>query len=111
MHYDFGDIVLVRYPYTNQVDSKKRPAVVVSQAAYNLALPDVVLMPVTSQIRIPLRHGELLIQEWPAAGLLRASVVKPVFATIEKTLITGSLGKLGEADRNALKLAVRTLLG
>ena len=50
MPYEFGDIVLVRFPFTNQTASKQRPAVVVSNQAYNASRPDVVIMAVTSQI-------------------------------------------------------------
>jgi mRNA interferase MazF len=32
--YDFGDIVLVPFPFTDQSGIKKRPAVIVSSAAY-----------------------------------------------------------------------------
>ncbi|WP_284681990.1 hypothetical protein [Adonisia turfae] len=31
MTYKFGDVVLVPFPFTNQVTSKKRPAVIVIQ--------------------------------------------------------------------------------
>jgi mRNA interferase MazF len=30
MPYEFGDVVLVPFPFTNQLATKKRPAVVVS---------------------------------------------------------------------------------
>jgi mRNA interferase MazF len=111
MPYDFGDIILVNYPYSDQAGAKKGPAVVVSQAAYNIALPDVILMPVSSQIRIPLRHGELLIREWQLAGLLRASVIKPVFATVEQILIQKSLGVLQLSDQSVLRNIIATVLG
>jgi mRNA interferase MazF len=109
MPYDFGDIVLVTYPYSNQVGTKKRPAVVVSQAAYNIALRDVVLMPVSSQIRTPLRYGELIIREWQSAGLLRASAIKPVFATVEQGLIQKSLGVLDLSDQTELRNVIATV--
>jgi len=46
--YDFGDVVLVPFPFTDQTTKKRRPAVVVSSAAYNQKRPDIVLMAVTS---------------------------------------------------------------
>ena len=46
---EFGDVVLVPFPFTSQAASKKRPAVVVSNKAYNTARPDVVVMAITSQ--------------------------------------------------------------
>ena len=35
--YSFGEIVLVPFPFTDQTGIKKRPAVIVSSAAYNVA--------------------------------------------------------------------------
>jgi len=40
--YSFGDIVLVPFPFTDQTGIKKRPAVIVSSAAYHVARRDVV---------------------------------------------------------------------
>ena len=34
----FGDVVLVPFPFTNQLTTKKRPAVVVSTSAYALVV-------------------------------------------------------------------------
>ena len=36
-HFEFGDVVLVRVPFTDQRGLKQRPAVVVSGAAYGRA--------------------------------------------------------------------------
>lgn len=33
MPFEFGDIVLVRFPFTNQTAANKRPAVIVSSRA------------------------------------------------------------------------------
>ena len=52
MPFEFGDVVLVPFPFTNQAASKKRPAVVVSSHAYNTARLDVVVMAITSQVRM-----------------------------------------------------------
>lgn len=82
--FDFGDIVLVPFPFTSQTASKKRPAVVVSGRAYNQAKPDVVVMAVTSQLRPSPTLGEVWLGQWQEAGLLKPSAVKPVFATLEQ---------------------------
>ncbi len=41
MSYDFGDVVLLPFPFTNQTATKKRPAIIVSTAAYNNARRDI----------------------------------------------------------------------
>ena len=86
MPYEFGDIVLVPFPFTDQTISKKRPAVVVSNRAYNTARPDVVVKAVTSQFHASPALGEVWVSDWQQAGLLKPSAIKLVFATIEQRL-------------------------
>jgi mRNA interferase MazF len=84
--FDFGDVVLVPFPFTSHIASKKRPAVMASNRTYNTAKPDpdVVVMAVTSQLCASSTLGELPVGQWQTAGLLRPSVVEPVFATLER---------------------------
>jgi mRNA interferase MazF len=65
--YVFGMVLLVPFPFTNQQGVKLRPAVVVSRTDYNEARPDVILMPITSQLRLPLALGETLLANWHAS--------------------------------------------
>ncbi len=81
----FGDVVLVRFPFTDQATLKKRPAVVVSSAAYNRAKPDLILMAVTR-------------------------VFRPV-PTLEQGLIPRQLGALAPNDLPALRLSLSQILG
>ena len=110
MPYDFGDVVLVPFPFTSQAASKQRPAVVVSGARYNSTKPDIVLMAVTSQLRPSPAFGEVWLNQWQAAGLLKPSAVKPVFATLEQTLVIRQLGALAKADFLSLKNAIAQIL-
>ena len=111
MPFDFGDIVLVPFPFTSQTASKKRPAVVVSSRVYNTAKPDIVLMAVTSQLRANPILGEVWVQNWETAGLLKPSAIKPVFATLEQSLVIRQLGALVPADCEALRQAIAQTLG
>ena len=111
MPYDFGDVILVRFPFTNQVGSKQRPAVVISRLAYNEVKPDLVMMAVTSQIRPMPALGEVWLRDWQAAGLIKPSAVKPVFATLERGLVIRQLGELTADDRDALRQAIGQILG
>ncbi len=106
--YEFGDVVLVPFPFTDQTGSKQRPAVVVSSARYHDERPDLVIMAVTSQLR-PL--GDVAIVHWREAGLLKSSVIKPVITTIERGLVRRKLGRLEADDRRSLEDALRQLLG
>ncbi len=99
MPYEFGTIVLVPFPFTDQSASKRRPAVVVSSRAYNVRRQDVVVMAVTSQLRPTPGMGEVWLSQWEPAGLLKPSVIKPVFATIEQRLSSGRLARSTRATR------------
>ncbi len=59
MQYEFGTIVLVPFPFTDQSASKRRPAVIVSNHTYNQGRRDVVVMAVTSQLRPTRGLGEV----------------------------------------------------
>jgi len=107
---EFGDVVLVPFPFTDQTTTKKRP-VVVSSDAYHRDRPDVILMAITSQVRSAAGVGEITVQRWKEAGLLKPSVLKPLLATVEKGLLIRKLGKLEEQDRDALRSTLKTILG
>src|SRR5258708_13545100 len=85
MEFELGDVVLVPFRFTSQTASKKRPAVVVSNRAYNTGKPDVVVMAITSQLRVNSGLGEIEVGQWQTAGLLKPSAVKPVFATLDQS--------------------------
>ena len=107
----FGDVVLVPFPFTDQSAAKQRPAVVISTAAYNAARPDVIVMAVTSQLRASAAFGEVWLDEWAAAGLLKPSAVKPVIATLEGSLAIRQLGTLSAPDTAALQRAIAMIVG
>jgi hypothetical protein len=71
MPFEFGDVVLVPFPFTSQTNSKKRPAVIVSNRTYNTAKPDVVVMPITSRLPSFFGVGEVLVGQWHTAAYRR----------------------------------------
>lgn len=111
-HFEFGEVLLVPFPFTDQTTGKKRPAVVISSDAYNGERPDVIIMAVTSQLRpTATTVGEVILQEWQAAGLLKPSAIKPVITTIEKGLVIKRMGELAPVDRRGLERSLETILG
>jgi mRNA interferase MazF len=109
--YNFGDVVLVSFPFTNQTATKTRPAVVVSSNAYNSARPDVILMAITGHLSSYPRIGEMVLAEWKKAGLLRASTVKPIVTSLEKDLVIRRLGSLEPKDAQALRNSFQVIFG
>ena len=109
--YKFGDIVLVPFPFTDQTTTKRRPTVIVSSNAYNQDKPNIVIMAVTSQTRDSDYFGDVRIQDWQHAGLLKPSVVKPIMTTVEKGLVIRKLGSIADSDRAALNEGLQSILG
>jgi mRNA interferase MazF len=111
MPFEFGDVVLVPFPFTSQAAAKQRPAVVVSSRVYSMERPDVILMAITSQLRPTPLFGEVWLRDWQAAGLLKPSAVKPVLATFEQSLIVKEMGGLSASDQDALRTALTRIVG
>ena len=111
MPFEFGVVVLVPFPFTSLAASKRRPAVVVSNFAYSSLRPDIVLMAITSQVRANRALGEVFVRDWQDAGLLKPSVIKPVFMTLEQALVLRRLGTLTSYDRVALRDGIAGILG
>lgn len=109
--YRFGDIVLVPFPFTDQSTAKRRPAVVVSSAAYHRERPDLIIMAVTSQPRPAGGVGEFQVADWKESGLIKPSVVKPVITTIEASLVLRRLGQLKAEDQAALRRSIAAIVG
>jgi len=109
--FEFGDIVLVPFPFTDQSSGKKRPAVVISSETYNNERPDLIIMAVTSQVKPSSMVGEVVVQHWREAGLLKPSVIKPVITTIEKSLIIRTIGQLRVDDMRSLEAMFPMILG
>lgn len=110
-NFDFGAVVLVLFPFTNQQGSKQRPAVVINSKIYNRAKTDVILMPISSQTRLQNQFATTIVQHWQQAGLLKESIIKPVIFTVEKQLIKKALGVLHETDTYQLKQNSALIIG
>jgi mRNA interferase MazF len=108
--FEFGDIILVRFPFTDQSAVKQRPAVVISSDAYHRARPDILIMAITSQARSRPALGEAPIRHWKKAWLIKPSVFKPLLATVERTLVRRHLGQLEPEDLRVLRELLPTLL-
>ena len=87
--FEFGAIVLARFPFTDLSGDKRRPVLIVSRD--NDRRTDVVVCFITS---VPRSGFDLApIDATPATGLKVASTVRfDKLATLEKSVITGHLG-------------------
>ena len=100
----FGDIVLLKFPFTDGNSFKKRPALVIND--FNDG--DIIVCRITSKIYNT--DNDVLLDEWEKAGLMLASVVRVhKIATLEKELVEAHLGKISEAEKLRIKAIVGKL--
>jgi mRNA interferase MazF len=108
-NWEFGDVILVKFPFTNLNAAKQRPAVVVSGSSYNSNRRDVVILAITSQMASAFDFASGEITDWKSAGLLKPSLYKPILATIEQGLIVMKLGVLSTADQSTLNTVLTAI--
>lgn len=110
-NYEFGDVVLVSFPFTDHTGLKKRPAVIVSSSEYLERQPDVIVLAVTSQAQAQTHFGVITITHWKEAGLLKPSVIKPIVFTVDKRLILRKIGELQKDDRSKMNQGLERIMG
>ncbi len=103
------DVVIVPFPFTDRNASKRRPALVLSGAAFNQAAQHSVLAMVTSadQSAWP---GDCPIQNLASAGLTTACMVRLKLFTLDHRLIIRKAGGLAATDQKQLRSAWNRLL-
>ena len=106
INYRPGELVLVSFPFTTSGPGKPRPALVVLDTGD----ADVVLARVTTQFATT--PFDVPLQQWQNAGLLAPSIIRlHKLATIAKSSIIRPLGTIDPADRPAISIAIRSVVG
>ena len=107
-------MVVVNVPFSTQPGSKRRPAFVVSAAAFHRNLPDVLLCPVSSQPRYVHRPGpgDVPLASWRTVGLRHPSAVRiSNLQAVDKTLVARVLGAVPQEDLRRILEGLRTAFG
>jgi mRNA interferase MazF len=102
-----GDVVLVRFPFTDLAATKRRPALVLSPPDFAESHGDVVALALTSR---PQSDDSLRLADWRAAGLPKPTWLKPLIGTLSGRLIVRRLGKLADADGARVTKALSDLI-
>ena len=90
-----GDVVLVPFPFRDQLAERTRPAVVIAAAAYNQT-GDVVLAAIITH---PPRGAlDYALTDWQTAGLQLASTVRMLLATAAEARVVLHIGHLSDRD-------------
>ncbi|MGZ8219467.1 type II toxin-antitoxin system PemK/MazF family toxin [Methylomagnum sp.] len=106
-NYSPGNIILVRYPFTDLSGFKIRPAVIIGAKHPS---SDVFLVPLTSQTA-SLMPGEFVLNDWQSAGLNVKSAVKRGIFTMEENLVIKQVGRISLSDSARLNASLKLWLG
>lgn len=98
-----GDVVLVRFPFTDLSSTKRRPAIIVSPPDFSARYGDVVVLALTSQEQ---PEDFLALTRWSDAGLPKPTWVKALIATIAADLVIKKLGEVRDEDRSLVRRVI-----
>lgn len=103
--FTFGDVVLLRFPYTDLAKSKQRPGVILKDTNDG----DIIVSRITSKEKET--EFDLEIQHWEESDLKLPSIIRShKIATLEKSLVVEKLGKLNEMDKNLFFEKLKALI-
>ena len=100
----FGDIVLLKFPFTDGKSYKKRPALVINDCDDG----DIEVCRITSQIYDT--KNDYYLVNWNDAGLKLPSVVRVhKIATLDKSLVEKRIGKLDKLSKKSITQIIKNL--
>ena len=101
MAYECFDIVVVPFPFVESAEKKRRPALVLSQNAFNQCGHSVLAMITTK--RHPAWPGDTEITKTDSAGLDLPCIVRLKLFTLDNRLIIRKIGRLSKIDIRQFK--------
>lgn len=111
MGFDRFAVVRVPFPFTDSSATKKRPALVLSDAvSFDVPAGHSVMAMITSAGNAPWPL-DCPIGDLAAAGLPAPSKVRFKLFTLDHRLVQGELGRLSHADAKEVRESLKLLLG
>lgn len=103
-NYNFGDIILLKFPHVDLQYASKRPAIVL----YDYGDRDVLVARITTQEYST--EADYKILKWKESGLIVESYIRlGKQATIEKNYIIKNLGKLESSEIKNVRAILRKI--
>ncbi len=101
----FGDVVLVKFPFSNLESSKKRPGLVLAQIELSSEIQLVIIAMITSKLDTLKLKGDVKLKRWKETGLLHPSIVRiSKIATLDSEIIQRKMGQIQKEDLAAIRL-------
>jgi mRNA interferase MazF len=101
---DFGDIVLLKFPFTDGKSYKRRPALIIND--YDDG--DIIVCRITSQIyETPY---DVNIINWKKSGLRLPSVIRVhKLATLDKDIVEVKMGRVDNSTKEEIRTKIAKL--
>jgi mRNA interferase MazF len=101
---NFGDVVLLKFPFTDGKSYKRRPALIIND--YDDG--DIIVCRITSQFyETP---NDVNINDWEKSGLRLPSVIRVhKLATLEKDLVEVKMGQINNSTKEKIRIIIAKL--
>jgi mRNA interferase MazF len=103
------DVVVVPFPFTDKTTTRRRPALVISNADFNATHDHAVLAMITAARRSDW-PSDTTLSSWRDAGLIAPCRVRLKLFTLPLERVLTRLGALGDSDRAAVHDALAASL-
>ena len=100
-----GEVVWIDFP--GVVQTKRRPAVILSSSTYHATRPDIIVGLVTGHASKATAPTDFLIQDWQAAGLRVPSAFRAFIVTLPQPAVVSTMGTLAPPDWNEVVMRVK----
>ncbi len=108
MGYQKGDVVLVPFPFADVRATKARPALVLSEPAYEQETGNLILAQITS--KAAQFSSDCSLRDWAQAGLKRPSIVRLKLATMAAALVRHKPGTVTATDLSGVDACLKQAL-
>ncbi|MCP5352323.1 MAG: type II toxin-antitoxin system PemK/MazF family toxin [Chromatiales bacterium] len=109
MTFEAYDVVVVPFPFVDKAAGKRRPALVLSGNGFNGAHDQFLLAMITTA-KISHWPSDVDLRDWSTAGLTQACKVRFKVFTLEAARVVRRIGRLSDADRQAVARSLRAAL-
>lgn len=106
---EFGDVVIVPFPFVDVAAQKRRPSLILSRSNFNARHRHSICAMITTAAGSKW-ESDITIQVLSSAGLNRPCVIRWKLFTLPNDIIVGRAGKLAERDRDRVIAVVHTIL-
>jgi mRNA interferase MazF len=103
------DVVVVPFPFTDSKATKKRPALIISDATtFNRSIKKSVMAMITTASHSPWAL-DVPITDLSSAGLKAKSIIRMKLFTLDDALVIKKIGKLATSDRDLVQKSLQQL--